>query len=264
MFYLIEFLKIGKQNFLICALAIVSSTCLITTIHYQDEIDMKLAKLGKLKSQQPYFNALVDDKVSFSKIKRKMSQLPGVSAITSHGQLNATKEIDRLKAAYGGDILQSLSQLSYKKLKIEVAEGLKPKSLKLIREYLVRLVGKESVTVGEFKYPSLSKSKIRLIETIQLVGVPALNTLFIFLFGFSLFLMIKPLKKHAFIIENFQRKKSVGLQILLQGFGCFWIATYAILYLSNNQLNLLSLATIVALLAAIGIVGYVVKSRRVL
>lgn len=264
MFYLGEFFKISKQNLLVSLLACFSSLGLILTVHFQDNIDRKLSELGKLKSQQPYFNALVDDKVSFSKIKRKMSQLPGVITISSHGQLNASDEIERLKAAYGGDILQSLSELNYKKLKIEVSQGLKPKSLKLIREYLVRLVGKESVTVGEFKFPSINRSKVKLIEVIQTGGVPALMLILGFLFCFSLALFMKPLKKHAFIIENFQRKKSVSLRILTQGFGVVWLAAYAMMYLGTERLDIYSLSLAIGMTIIVALVGFVSQARRVI
>lgn len=262
MFYLTEFAKIAKQNFLVAIVASFSSLALITVVHYQNDIEKKLTDLGKLKSQQPYFNALVDQKVSFSKIKRKMSQLPGVTMISANGDLNASSEIERLKKTYGGDILESLSQLNYKKIKIEVAQGLKPKSLELIREYLVRLVGKESVTVGEFKFPSLSRSKARLIEVIQIGGVPAMVGLLGFLFFFSVALLAKPLKKHAFIIENFQRKKSVSLHILVKGFGALWISYYAIMYLATNNLNIYSLSLVIGMISVMGLVGLLLNSRR--
>lgn len=262
MFYLIEFLKITQRSFLLGVIALVSSTFVIGVAHFEPEIRTKITKLGKIKSNQPYFNALIDKSTSVGKIQRKMSQLPGVISVISAGELNAPKEIEKLQKSYGDDVLSSLSKLNFTKVKIEVAQGLKSKNLKLIQEYLVRLVGKEAVTIGEFKIPSIKTGKVKLLNFLQSWGISFFIGIGVLLFALSLFLMKNAIQRHSFIIENFQRRKNVGLQIMLHGFGLIWLAVLSSLVVFTGSVNFFAMSITVALVAIVAIVGFSMQKRR--
>lgn len=179
------------------------------------KVEQKIKTLTQIKAEHPYFNALIDRSVSIDKIERKMKQLPGVITVLSSGVLKGDEEIKKMSSLFGKEVFPSLKNLNFQKIKVEVSKGLELKNQKLIQEYLARLVGKESVTLGTFKFPSRTRGKIFLLEMLNSWGSFLLLGVLFFFWVVSFAFLVRPVARRSFIIENFQRRKQVGPKILL-------------------------------------------------
>ncbi len=205
MFYLVEFLKVLKENVIVAFIFVMSSVAVVSVSHNYKGIEAKLSNVST-KNGQPYFNALVSDGVRVDSVVRRMKSLPGVVGVETVKSLAIKKEVKTLEKIYGTDLLKNLVSSKYKKIKIELKHGLKLKNQTLIKEYLQRLIGKESVTVGNLKTPQKVKlEKGNIIQIITSWGKWYLVSILAGLWLISLALLVKPLKKSSYIMEKFQR-----------------------------------------------------------
>ncbi len=241
MFYIKEFTKLLKSNFLLGLLLLVSIFGVVTVTLQKDKISKKLS-LDEQTKVIPYFNALVHSDRGLGNIRRKMKNLPGVVDIKVPSAQKITEEINYLKKNFDANLIDGLKAMSFKRIKIELENGIELKNQNLIKEYLLRLVGKDSVTIGAIKTPR----KLKLQENQTLFNLlhwaeSYLIILFTCLFTICLFLLNKPLSNQSFIIEKFQRKKDVSLKILLSGCGFLFLASVIVNQGFSPQFSLLML-----------------------
>ena len=102
---------------------------------------------------KPYFNAMIAKDMRVDGVVRKMKQLPGVDSIKLIQSSHVKKELEKIKSEFGSDVLDELSTLKSKNLKIFLENGISEKSFTLIKEYMERLVGGNAVTVSSIKKP---------------------------------------------------------------------------------------------------------------
>lgn len=230
MFYLKEFFKLLKDNLFLGFLCTLSTVGMLTVPHFNEEIKA-IASIDKKVNLSPYFNALISGKINLSSVTRRMEQLPGVVSVTQVKNSGLTKEIGELKAKFGQEMIAGLTSLSYQQIKISVNQGLEKKNQNLIQEYLARLVGKSSVTMGHIKTPK--KFSIDKSDPLALI----LKYIDFFLIGFfgilftlSTILLAKPLKDISYIIQRFQRKDFVNIKIYFSGLAVFMTLTLAALF----------------------------------
>lgn len=231
MFYIKEFGKLFKANFLVSFMFSVSVLGLMTIVLQKNKIHDELSLDGQTKVI-PYFNALVHSDISLGNIKRKMVQLPGVRNILIFKANKIKNEIKHLKKSFNQELIGQLTSINYKKIKIELDDGVKVKSQNLIREYLLRLIGKNSVTLGAVKTPrNLNISSNNSLFTLIKWSETYLIGLFMVMMAISLFLLLKPLNNQSFIIERFQRREYVNTKIMFSG-----AAILVLLSILSNQL----------------------------
>ncbi len=237
MFYLKEFLKITKENIVISLIFLLCSISLITIAHNRKSIQAKLS-LNKKTQSLPYFKALISGQSKVASVMRRMKQLPGVVNVKQSDTSKISDEVSHLKKSFGEDVISGLATLSYQQIKIELESGIRQKSHSLIREYLTRLVGGSSITIGNIKFPQkLSlKSEDPLVKFLNWVDVYTIGIV-ISLWIMSAFLLLKSINVSAFIIEKFQRRKFTNIKILLSGTLLCIIPAYAINYLMNQSLD---------------------------
>lgn len=228
MFYLKEFFKLIKENFIVGILFIASTSALVVVSWHQEKISIIISSAQKSIST-PYFNALITDRSNLLSVVRKMKSLPGVLEVSFQGDKELKKEVSSLKASFGDHVLEGFSAESFKNMRIELESGIQAKSQSLIREYLTRLIGEDNVTMSQVKTPQIKKNhETTFMTLITKWGNKYLLLLVSFFWMFCLFLFLKPLKTYAFIIEKFQRKVAVAPKVILSGVGLF-VATAALI-----------------------------------
>ncbi len=227
MFYLKECLRIFKDNFLLTITLGVSTLALVSVSHHHAKIKDDLS-LNKKSVSLPYFNALITNKSKVDGIIRRMKKLPGVSGIQVGSSKNIKQEIASLQKTFGQNMIKGLTSIHYQKLKIELEKGLQAKSSNLIREYLTRLVGKDSITLGEVRQPKELKLKN---NDPLLIFLKSIDIYAYFLFGgmwiLSAWLIFKSVNTSSFLIEKFQRRKNTNIKIFISGFSLILIPVIA-------------------------------------
>lgn len=241
MFYIVEFLKVLKENILVGGLFILSTISIITVAHNRNNVENFLSLTGK-SHNSPYFNALVKSQSDLDSVIRKMKTLPGVKSVSVREAKSFKKEVAALKSRFGSSVLSGISGLNYQNLKIELESGVFKKNQKLIREYLSRLVGRNKVTMGTVRKPrTLKLKKSDPLFSLLKLGDKYLLIILTFFWLFSGFLIAKPLKASSYIIEKFQRKSQTDIKILGTGLSVLSAVTIAVNLYFNSDITLLTL-----------------------
>ena len=248
MFYLVELFKILKQNKILGSLFFIGIFGVMSISHFEKDIKQQLSISDKVEDF-PYFNALLRTDINIEGVKRRMVQLPGVQSVELGAKKSLNKEISRLKGMFGNDVVESLSSIKYKKLRVELEKGVKVKSLTLIKEYLARLVGKKSITFGHVKRPNNVKLKKQdpLFKVLNWADTYAL-ILFIGLWFISTILLTQSFMKQAYIIQKFQRKTNVGHKLLAISLALSLGASLVINFAVKMELNSLSIICMFSIL----------------
>lgn len=214
MFYLKELVRFSKNNFLGQTLFSILTISLVVAVSNYKFFEAKISRALPSVQNEYYFNALVDGNLNTNSITRKIKGLPGVKAIeniSSSKNLNVT---NKLKGVLDLDKNEITEVISMKGLKIILDEKVSESSTSLIREYLVRLTGKDNVVLGGIRKKISNQQSWK--EVMNEVKKRPLQFLIVVLSLFWLvaFLSIKKdLKQVSYLIEKFQRKKNVALKM---------------------------------------------------
>lgn len=173
----------------------------------QDNLMSNLPMMG----EAPHFFALVDQKINSEGIRRKLMELPGVSAVRNISKDQIKAQLSEVIGDVGVELPEGFIAPSISGLKISFAPELEARSQKLIKKYLERLTGEEKVTLGPTigsqkktnDWINSFKSSLKIKVGGLLVSLAALLYL---VFGFSLG---SELGKEAYLVERFSRRKNV-------------------------------------------------------
>lgn len=211
MFYLKELLFIIRDHKTL-AMANLAFLALFTcAAQFSSDIKGFFA-LDSKTSSAPYFNALVGSATNADYIVRKMSNLPGVSAVEVKNSDKLAEEVSGFLEEVGAG--PEVMAKSYNAFKVVLEPGTRGSSRELIREYFARLTGKKDVTFSQVKTPTPQRFK-----TSPLYGIFSkwsdvyLAALAGFGWLFTLWLISQPLCAQSFVIERFQRKDRTALKM---------------------------------------------------
>lgn len=208
MFYLNQFFKSLLRTKIIGVLFILCTITLVTGAFHQDKISSIVSSVDN-KDRNPYFNALISKDINLSSVARKIKSLPGVQRVSRVKKIDAKKELGTLNKELNSSVLDRLKSIKYSSLTIELSRNLKVKSQKLIKEYLGRLVGNESLTLSKIKYPRQNEETETIVDKVlknaDIIGLSTMSLLWIILF----FTMLKRNSSYFFLVEKFQRKKRI-------------------------------------------------------
>jgi hypothetical protein len=202
-----------------------------TIIHFNSEIT-DFFSLDKKTSRSPYFNALISGSPDMEYVQRKMKQLPGVERVQIKKQLDAKKELNKIIPAF--DVGDAVTSLSYRPIKIFLDSNVTKSSRKLIREYLTRLMGQESVTFSAIKYPT----KVNLKKYPYFKVFSDWSGTYFAGLAFTMWLVLTILlapyfHQQGYIIEKFQRTRAVALKMYMS----FILTLSSVVVISLNLLN---------------------------
>ncbi|MBT4793368.1 MAG: hypothetical protein HON90_17485 [Halobacteriovoraceae bacterium] len=241
MFYLKEFSKILRSNLLLGFIFVLSVTTMLSIAHNNQQFK-KYFSLYSKSTSLPYFNALVTNKIQLDSIVRRMKKLPGVVSVSNSQGIDVQNEVNRLKKTFGAQIVDSISSSQYQKIKIQLDLGLREKSYLLIKEYLIRLTGKNDVTVGSIRTPKeLSKNQNTFLQQfLTKIDIYAFVLAMSFWF-MSSFLLLKPINKTSYIIDKFQRRTKTNVKVYLAGISVLALTVLGVNFLITMKVEFLSL-----------------------
>ncbi len=222
----------------------VSTAALLTLSHQRTQFKRDLS-LDQQGAALPYFNALVRNNSNLDSIARRMKKLPGVASVALGGFSSFKREIENLTQTFGKDILKGITSTHHQKIKVSLDTGLRAKSQKLIREYLVRLVGESSITLGNVKKPKGIQVK-KDHPAILLLNKVDQYIYFIFgsLWLISMALLLKSVNRTSYIIEKFQRRRHTAVKILATGFISLLLPILALNIGFHNKFEVLTILTV--------------------
>ena len=229
------------------------------SIGHFEQFNQRLVELLPKELSSNYFHALILDSKNVARIARKMRRLPGVETVvlTSKEQL-ATQVKERMKSL-SLDISTDLMTASFQGLQVIFEPGVKVRSMELIRNYLSRLVGKESVTIGDTHLEGEKDVEVGLLlSKVKRWSGYLIITLLAILWATSLHFLAQQVWQKAYLLEQFQRRSSIALKIiLLHGSATLVVTTTLILLIGvPATINLL-------VLLAVAVAGVLLQLRRV-
>ncbi len=175
-------------------------------------LDSHLAKFVQSPERGSYFYALISSQHSAEQLRRKLIALPGVRRIQILAPEAIGKKAQSLLDGHDLDFKKELAQMNYFGLKIVLSEKIKPRAQQLIGDYLVRLVRDQDIILGNIKRFGLASNTSQLLEWVRKVGsFLAVGLLFLAWF-FAGVWILGPIKKMAYVVEQFQRRSHVALK----------------------------------------------------
>ena len=182
----------------------------------------KLDKLffKELPDNRDYFYALISNKKNKNDISRKLKKLPGIDLIKTVSSDTIEQELVQvLRHSHLEEYMENaFEQLDHQGLKVIFSSNIKRHSQNLIRDYLVRLTGKENLTLGPIQKKASDvlkgKNPFVLFKKYGLSFLIGVGVLFWILLGTS---YIRSFRDSAYVIENFQRRKGVSFKVVLSG-----------------------------------------------
>lgn len=181
---------------------------LFGTLAFENQLKKTVYLQEEGGEKNPYFFAIVPDKVNVSYLRRKLVSLPGVEAVSLlEGEKITThvrSVLESTQVSFDGGLLD----LKYSGLKVGLSPDLKPRSLSLIRNYLTRLIGEKDVTLGAVKKP-IQEEKVNPLKVKAARLIQWSPYFFLCLYILSLFMMRGNLIRESFLIETYQRKSKV-------------------------------------------------------
>lgn len=226
MFYLKEVLNLFKKNFfLTSSLGVLTFLLYLSVANFTDVQKVINSKLPQVENEH-YFNALVNESINVFSVKRKIEGLPGVRGVMVLSEQDSLARLKGLTSALGLSNEEFSSLKEMVALKIALNSKVSQSSIKLIREYMVRLTGKTNILMGSVKY-KISNERVfkKLIHNVKKWPLQIAIGVGFLLWSIVFFLLRREVVRVSYIVENFQRKKNVAMKMTLVMVGCFLIAS---------------------------------------
>ncbi len=214
MFYLRELARFTKNNLFGQAVFSLLTISLVVTVSNYDSFKIRISNALPSIQNEYYFNALVDGNLNTSSISRKIEGLPGVKAVESISSTKSLAVTNQLKEVLALDKSDITEIVSMKGLKVVLDEKVSASSTDLIREYLVRLTGKDNVVLGSIRKKIANNESWKNVMTELKKRPLQVLIVVVSLFWLVAFASImRNLKQISYLIEKFQRKKNVALKM---------------------------------------------------
>lgn len=217
MFYLSHYFKLFKTYPLRSVSFVLLGFATFALLALQKPVTSEIQKIAQGESKNAYFHALVSGRENHSRISRNLMNLPGVAHVEILSENLIKEQVKEIIGAISVDIPENLFQLNYAGLKIVFAEGLKANSQNLIRDYLTRLVGESQVTMSAVKQTENKNKQSFWQAVLEKHGYWILWFLILSIWMGTTILFIQGLRRQAYLLEQFQRRKNVGAKMYLSG-----------------------------------------------
>lgn len=259
MFYLNQYFKIIFKSPVRGFSFFVFSILLVVSLSQKEFFEKSFLKMIPENKAGSYFYALISGHESYEQIARQLRALPGVYKVQILNEEEIKKEVKNILGSFEVDLTNIELNLNYVGLKVIMTLDLRPRSQELIREYLKHLAGEFNVTMGAVKTnDQLTDKRTLLVEGIKKWSYSIyLMILFIF-WTLSLGLLKTKISEVAYLLENYQRRRKIGLKMALNGHMLFFFAAASLSFLWGMP-NLIYLG--MALL--IFIVGILLHSKNI-
>ena len=216
MFYLNQFIQnVRRHPFWGSAFILTSLTLIMCAMNFAS-IENYIFKTSKNLQSGPSFHALISGDENYQRISRKLLELPGVQKVAHMSKVEIQSQVKSVLKNVDFEMKIEEMDLNYVGLRITLERGLQERSQNLIRDYLVRLVGAEKLTLGAIKKtPKTEIIKNQIFTQFREWGVTIVSTSFVVIWSLIAFGFSVQVKKSSYLIEQFQRRKKVGLKVML-------------------------------------------------
>jgi hypothetical protein len=247
MFYLVQFFKILFKSPVRGFFLFFFSIALVFSIGQKNYLEEQFTKMIPENKAGDYFYALISTNESYQTVARQMSQLPGVYKVEILSETQIKEEVKSVLGALQVDMTDSNLDLNYAGLKIIYTKELKPRAQELVRDYLTHLVGEGNITLGNIKTSDqISDKRAQFINVIKTWGY-SLYLFIVFIFWVISLLSVRvKIAEASYLLENYQRKRKVGLKMALNGLTLIFILSVAVTFV-------LGMPQFMNLLVALGI-----------
>lgn len=217
MFYLKQFYYSLIQNKLNGISFVLMTFLFVFALFNRPLIKNTLDHRSNVK-QLTYFKALLGSDTNIDVITRKMKDLPGVHSVNVNKKIVLNKsDVAELKAISTGELLNNFVNEDYSSIKIVLEDNLKIQTQSLIREYLGRLVGSDTLTLTGIRTPAENKSSKKLkynyLNNIDLIVIGIL-ALFWLIASFN---YTQKMIEYSAILEKFQRREFISVKLYFTG-----------------------------------------------
>lgn len=213
MFYIRCFKQLIKKSPIFLTIYFLIAFTGVIGLHFSSNI-VDHIELATAKTARPaFFHALIDNKENYSRVSRKLRSLPGVRNVEVFSPEKMEEEAKKILKDLDVASSAGLLELGQAGLKIIFESNVQIKSMELVRDYLLRLVGEENITFGDIINENVSDRK----ESWSSVLTENMQWFFIGIV-FILWLLINMIYARVFnnqiyLIQNFQRRKNISLKL---------------------------------------------------
>ncbi|MCY4643382.1 MAG: hypothetical protein OXB88_02090 [Bacteriovoracales bacterium] len=214
MFYLIHFFKFIIIEGLRGHLFLFFSMALLSICLWHREVNQIVRVQFRVERPDPYFYALITGNQNMDSLHYRLNNIPGVKKIKTRKAFHLQGQVKELLGDLG---LQELYQNEiYQGLQIFLSPKSKERTYAFMKEYMSRLLGDSNVILGRLKYPGINllKKKESGIRFLRKWGY----LIAIFIIGFfwllSLLNIAPHFRRYCYLIEEYQRKKYVGVKMM--------------------------------------------------
>jgi hypothetical protein len=247
MFYLKSFFKFylaRKVFFLILFITTFLAFIFLINFNYIKGI------LATEVEHKNYMSLLVRDVASVDSLQHKLMQLPAVDDVKLVSKAKLGEEFSRVISELGELAPQSLQIDQYQLLKIYLVKNTTTASVDLLKQYLIRLLGSERVSISGPIQPNLTVKINSSVNEKYLYG-----TIFmmLFLWVICLIMVYPQFSSYCYLVEKFQRKKNVLLKSTCAGLTLIFIvsAIASTAFSPNFALGLIGLLAAMFLLVLV-------------
>jgi hypothetical protein len=226
------------------------SMLLIASPFYKVELERKILVYLPQTVEGDSFHALISSDVNIARVGRKLRALPGVHQVISLGEKEVTGQVQQLmkRLEVSSSLLEGVD-LNSAGLNIIFKKGVKDRVKNLIRDYLIKFVGPEKVTLGAI----ITRDKsLTWADTFRgYFERWGFSGIFIFL---SLVWIValsswgKKMTQEIAIIQDYQRRKHISLKIYFISSIFFIGEIGGLLILNNFKVALLYLIVCIIML----------------
>ena len=173
----------------------------------------------------PYFHAVMNNNGNYSVLSRQMRELPGVANMILMDDEEMRQKTRNILDSANLKEIDGI-ELNLVGFKVIFEKNLKLKSMELIRQYLEKIAGKDYLTIGSIKDLENQDKGTLWVEHMSF-----LITLFLCLMWFFVNSVVSnEIKKSAYIVEQFQRRKTVALKTYMISVALFIITPFLVVF----------------------------------
>lgn len=231
MFYLVQFFKILFKSPIRGFFLFLFSILLVFSIGQKKYLEEQFTRMIPENKAGDYFYALISTSESYQNVAGQMQKLPGIHKVEILSETQIKEEVKNVLGSLQVDVNDSSLDLNYAGLKVIYAKDLKPRAQELVRDYLTHLVGEGNITLGGIKTNDQTGDKrAQFISVIKTWGY-SLYLFIIFIFWVVSLLSVRvKIAEASYLLENYQRKKKVGLKVALNGLTLIFILSAAVTF----------------------------------
>ncbi len=233
MFYIKQFFLILRENLLKGIFFFFITLAFVIVLGNWRFIKEKTFDLYPDYMKGPSFFALISSDQDYQNIQRKLISLPGISGVIVLEKEGIKRQTDKLLENFHLNE-ENLGVFNFVVLEVMFDKNISERGQELIRNYLLKLAGENNITLGKTNLPPNRDGIKAILDFVDSSGKVTIALFFAICWVFALILLKKEVKRTSYLIEQFQRKSSVELKIVLSGILAIYFFSTSLLFISPS------------------------------